>query len=166
MAANQISYYRAPVGVLKLESAGPYLTALSFIKDSHAHHGLAPKSSTIHQQAHHWLNNYFDGVPPKALPPLKYGGTAFQRQVWQVLLTIPYGATMTYKEVANIVAKKHGLSRMSAQAVGGAVGSNPISLIIPCHRVLGSNGSLTGYAHGLTIKEQLLSREGSLVGGA
>ena len=83
----------------------------------------------------------------------------FRKAVWEILLTIPFGGTMTYGEIADILAKQNGLSRMSARAVGGAVGRNPISLIIPCHRVVGSNGRLTGYAGGLDKKVKLLALE-------
>ena len=85
--------------------------------------------------------------------------TPFQRAVWEILLTIPYGKTMTYGEIAKIIAEQKGLSQMSAQAVGGAVGRNAISLMIPCHRVVGANGSLIGYAGGIHIKEKLLILE-------
>ena len=86
-------------------------------------------------------------------------GTAFRQEVWQILLTIPFGKTMTYGEIARILADRRGIKSMSAQAVGGAVGHNPISLIIPCHRVLGTNGALTGYAGGLDKKSWLLDME-------
>lgn len=85
--------------------------------------------------------------------------TPFRKAVWEILLTIPYGRTMTYGEIARRIAEEKGLSRMSAQAVGGAVGHNAISLIIPCHRVVGTNGSLTGYAAGIAVKEKLLRLE-------
>ena len=88
--------------------------------------------------------------------------SAFRKEVWEILLKIPYGKTMTYKEIAQILARQRGLSSMSAQAVGGAVGHNPISLMIPCHRVVGTNGSLTGYAGGIEKKIELLRLEGAL----
>lgn len=91
--------------------------------------------------------------------------TPFRKQVWQILLTIPYGQTMTYGQIAAQVARQYGLKQMSAQAVGGAVGHNPIALIIPCHRVIGSNGSLTGYAGGLDKKTQLLRLEKAHLAG-
>lgn len=91
--------------------------------------------------------------------------TAFRKAVWEIMLSIPYGHTMTYGEIACIIAGQNGLPRMSAQAVGGAVGHNSISLIIPCHRVVGSNGSLTGYAGGIDKKERLLKMEGADMSG-
>ena len=93
------------------------------------------------------------------MPPLAPAGTPFRKAVWEILLTIPYGKTMTYGEIAREIAKQRGVSRMSAQAVGGAVGHNPISIMIPCHRVIGADGSLTGFAGGLAVKEKLLRME-------
>ena len=93
------------------------------------------------------------------MPPIRMNGTAFRQEVWQILLTIPFGKTMTYGEIAKILANRRGTDSMSAQAVGGAVGHNPISLIIPCHRVIGTNGALTGYAGGLEKKAWLLDME-------
>ena len=108
----------------------------------------------------HWLDRYFAGDKPKPEElPLAPIGSDFRQQVWQILRTIPYGKTNTYKQIAETVAKKRGIKQMSAQAVGGAVGHNPISIIIPCHRVIGSNGSLTGYAGGLDKKTFLLNHE-------
>ena len=106
-----------------------------------------------------WLDAYFSGREPDFLPPLHPHGTAFQRAVWDILRSIPYGQTMTYGEIARRLAAQQGHSRMSAQAVGGAVGHNPISLIVPCHRVVGANGSLTGYAGGVERKLRLLQIE-------
>ena len=91
--------------------------------------------------------------------PLHFTGTDFQNEVWEILYTIPYGKTMTYGEIAKKIAEKKGLKRMSAQAVGGAVSHNEISVIVPCHRVVGTNGSLTGYAGGIEKKAALLKLE-------
>ena len=91
--------------------------------------------------------------------PLHFTGTDFQKEVWEILCAIPYGQTMTYGEIAKQIAAKKGLPRMSAQAVGGAVGHNGISIIVPCHRVVGANGSLTGYAGGIEKKMKLLKLE-------
>ena len=110
-------------------------------------------------EAARWLDAYFSGREPDFLPPLHPHGTAFQRAVWDILRSIPYGQTMTYGEIARRLAAQQGLSHMSAQAVGGAVGHNPISLIVPCHRVVGANGSLTGYAGGVERKLRLLQIE-------
>lgn len=110
-------------------------------------------------EARRWLDVYFTGKEPDFLPPLHPVGSAFRQAVWAILLQIPYGQTTTYGEIARQLAGKSGLSRMSAQAVGGAVGHNEISIIIPCHRVVGTNGSLTGYAGGIDRKVQLLELE-------
>ncbi len=112
------------------------------------------------EQATRWLDIYFFGKNPDFLPPLRYDSTPFRKRVCEIMLTIPYGKTMTYGEIAKIIAKEKGLERMFAQAVGGAVGHNPIAIMIPCHRVVGTNGSLTGYAGGLDRKVKLLTLEG------
>lgn len=109
-----------------------------------------------------WLDTYFSGREPDFAPPLHLIGTTFQNEVWQILLTIAYGQTMTYGEIAARIAARRGLAHMSAQAVGGAVGHNAISIIVPCHRVVGSDGSLTGYAGGLERKIALLHLERAL----
>ena len=108
-----------------------------------------------------WLDIYFAGKEPDFLPPLHPIGSAFRQSVWEILLQIPYGKTTTYGEIARQLAEKQKLPRMSAQAVGGAVGHNEISIIIPCHRVVGANGSLTGYAGGIDKKMKLLKLEGT-----
>ena len=110
-------------------------------------------------EAKRWLDLYFGGQEPDFLPPLHPVGTPFRQAVWEILLRIPYGKTVTYGEISKQLAEKMGLERMSAQAVGGAVGHNKISIIIPCHRVVGSNGSLTGYAGGINRKIKLLELE-------
>ncbi|MBQ6913668.1 MAG: MGMT family protein, partial [Acidaminococcaceae bacterium] len=102
---------------------------------------------------------YFSGKALGFTPPLNMKTTPFRKVVWEILLTIPFGKTMTYGEIADRIARQNGLSRMSAQAVGQAVGHNAISLIIPCHRVVGANGSLTGYAGGIDKKVKLLALE-------
>ena len=109
-----------------------------------------------------WLDDYFAGKKPdiSRLPLSPINGTEFRKQIWQLLIEIPYGQVITYGQVAKEVAKRMGKARMSAQAVGGAVGHNPISIIIPCHRVVGSNGSLTGYGGGINNKISLLRHEG------
>lgn len=110
-----------------------------------------------------WLDSYFSGHNPDFTPPICLKGTSFQEDVWEILKRIPYGKVISYGEIARQIAEKRGLKRMSAQAVGGAVGRNPIAIIIPCHRVVGSNGSLTGYAGGLDKKTELLKIEGVLI---
>lgn len=111
-------------------------------------------------QAVQWLDIYFSGRQPDFMPPLHPVGSPFRRAVWDILLTIPYGKTITYGEIAKQIAKEKGMERMSAQAIGGAVGHNEISVIIPCHRVVGANGNLTGYAGGIDKKIALLRLEG------
>lgn len=109
-----------------------------------------------------WLDKYFAGKDPSFLPNIKLNGSEFRKDVWEVLLKIPYGKTWTYKEVGEELLKSGKYERVSNQAVGGAVGHNPISLIIPCHRVIGSDGSLRGYAGGLDVKRKLLELEGGI----
>ena len=107
-----------------------------------------------------WLDIYFSGVEPKFTPNLKLKGTEFRKDVWEILLEIPYGKTITYKDISEKLIASGKYKKMSNQAVGGAVACNPISLIIPCHRVVGTSGSLTGYAGGLHRKMKLLKLEG------
>lgn len=113
----------------------------------------------IFEQTKKWLDSYFHGETPVFTPQLRLQGTEFQIMVWEILLAIPYGQTVTYGEIAARIAAQKGLAKMSAQAVGGAVGSNPIALIVPCHRVVGAQGKLTGYAGGLERKAKLLELE-------
>ena len=117
------------------------------------------KETEILTQTKKWLDIYFSGQEPTFTPPLHPVGSPFRQEVWQILLQIPYGQTITYGEIANRIAKARNVSHMSAQAVGGAVGHNEISIIIPCHRVVGTNGSLTGYAGGIDKKIALLELE-------
>ena len=120
---------------------------------------LVEKEQPLLQDTKRWLDIYFSGRAPDFLPPLRYDSTPFRKAVCEIMLTIPYGKTMTYGEIAAAIAKQQGLSKMSAQAAGGAVGHNPISLIMPCHRVVGTNGSLTGYGGGIARKVKLLELE-------
>ena len=117
------------------------------------------RETKILTEAKKWLDVYFSGKEPKFIPPLHPAGSAFRQAVWQILLQIPYGETITYGEIARQMAKINNTPHMSAQAVGGAVGHNEISIIIPCHRVVGRNGSLTGYAGGIDKKISLLKLE-------
>ena len=110
-------------------------------------------------EAKRWLDIYFAGKEPDFLPPLHPAGSAFRQSVLEILLKTPYGQTITYGDIARQLAARRGLANMSAQAVGGAVGHNEISVIIPCHRVVGANGSLTGYAGGIDKKIKLLELE-------
>lgn len=118
------------------------------------------KSLPVFKDTCRWLDTYFSGKDPGFTPPIAMRTTPFRKQVWEIMLQIPYGCTLTYGEIADKIASKRGIKKMSAQAVGGAVGHNSISLIIPCHRVIGSGGNLTGYAGGIKTKIKLLNLEG------
>lgn len=152
-----LDFYDSPLGEITLCSDGTYLTAVTFEGQKYEHRhipaGALPGSCPVLEQAKEWLAKYFAGSVPEFLPPMKPNGTPFQRAVWALLLEIPYGETVTYGELAKRLGCK------SAQAVGGAVGRNPISILIPCHRVLGADGSLTGYAGGVEKKKYLLQKE-------
>lgn len=121
--------------------------------------GHDSKKTEMYTLVKNWLDEYFQGNNPKMDIPLHLIGTSFQLEVWNILQSIPYGKTTTYGKIAQIIAEKKGIEKMSSQAIGGAVGRNPISIIIPCHRVVGSDGSLTGYASGLDKKKFLLELE-------
>ena len=153
-----ISHYDSPLGGITLASDGTNLVGLWFdgqkgfadtLDKTHVNCGDLP----IFEQTRRWLDCYFANEVPDFTPPLKMRGSIFRRRVWEILLTIPYGQSTTYGKIAQ------KLDILSAQAVGGAVSHNPISLIIPCHRVVGANGSLTGYAGGVERKKQLLQME-------
>ena len=118
-----------------------------------------PQETEILTETIKWLDMYFSGEEPNFTPPLHPSGSSFRQAVWQLLLQIPYGQTITYGEIARRMAEVKKVPRMSAQAVGGAVGHNEISIIIPCHRVVGTNGSLTGYGGGIDKKISLLNLE-------
>lgn len=155
--------YDSPLGGITIASNGEALTGLWFDGQKYFGDTLQKeyqiKELPVFCETIRWLDIYFQGKDPGFTPLLSFETTSFRKAVWEILLTIPYGQTMTYGEIANIIAKQKGLSKMSAQAVGGAVGHNPISLIVPCHRVVGTNGSLTGYAGGIDKKEKLLALE-------
>lgn len=158
-----IHHYDSPLGGITLASDGDKLTGLWFDDQKYFADTLEKeheeKNLPIFEETKRWLDIYFSGNAPDFTPPLCMKTTEFRKAVWEIMLTIPFGKTMTYGEIAEKIAKQKGLSRMSAQAVGGAVGHNSISLIIPCHRVIGTNGSLTGYAGGIDKKMQLLTME-------
>lgn len=158
------SHYASPLGGMTLVSDGTALVGLYFDGQKYAAEGLdathTQKNLPIFEEARRWLDVYFSGRKPDFTPPIAPAGTAFQQSIWEILLTIPYGETTTYGAIAQRIEQNTGC-RMSAQAVGGAIGHNPVSLIIPCHRVIGTNGSLTGYAGGIDKKECLLQWEGA-----
>lgn len=148
------AWYQTPIGMLSLVSDGTSLTELKF-------GGLNERPNNqdhrIFKETRRWLDLYFNGKKPDFVPPLKSQGTPFQQKVWHELLKIPYGETTTY----GTIAKRIGCR--SAQAVGQAIHRNPIAIIIPCHRVIGADGSLTGYASGVDIKQRLLQIENKTV---
>lgn len=148
-----------------MSSNGKQLTGLWLDKqESFAPNSFPlPEKTTIpgiFKSVETWLDCYFEGKCPDFTPDLILDGTPFQLEVWNLLKTIPYGETVCYKDIAREIAQIRKIKCMSAQAVGRAIGQNPISLIIPCHRVIGSNGSLTGYAGGIYNKLRLLALEG------
>ena len=152
--------YSSPLGIIVLESDGEMLTGQRFVETSEDSPQTTENISTdstdtlpIFVEVLHWLDDYFAGKRPRNVPRLNPQGTKFQRRVWQSLFTIFYGQTKTYGEIARMVGCK------SARAVGQAIGHNPIALIIPCHRVVGANGTLGGYVYGLNRKKQLLQLE-------
>lgn len=155
-----ISHYSSPLGPITLSADGDSLTGLWFVGQKYFGSTLSDrheeKDLPVFRETFRWLDLYFEGHDPGFTPPLAPKGSPFRQQVWQVLLTIPRGSTLTYGQVGAQLGRKPG----SAQAIGGAVGHNPISLIIPCHRVMGSDGSLTGYAGGVDKKRRLLELEG------
>ena len=154
--------YTSPLGPIVIESDGQAITSLRFSNEQ-VHADSTGQGEEILKEAAttppiiaetiQWLDDYFAGKRPCNVPRLNPQGTAFQKRVWQALLTIPYGETLSYGEIAKMVDCR------SAQAVGQAVGRNPIALIIPCHRVIASNGQLGGYAYGIKIKKRLLELE-------
>lgn len=158
-----IQHYASPLGGILLAANDIGLTGLWFDGQKYYADNLPAehieRETPILTDAKRWLDVYFTGNEPDFTPPLHIVGSAFRQKVWKLLLQIPYGQTVTYGELARQLAEKQGAEHMSAQAVGGAVGHNPISLIIPCHRVVGTHGSLTGYAGGIDKKIMLLELE-------
>ena len=159
-----IAHYKSPIGEILLASKNNKLIGLwlegqkyylSNIKEE-----MIEEDTEILVKTKNWLDRYFKGEKPSIneleLNPI---GSEFRQEVWKILCTIPYGKVITYNDIAKQIAHNRGINKMSAQAIGGAVGHNPISIIIPCHRVVGSNGSLTGYAGGIDKKIYLLKHE-------
>ena len=160
---NYICEYDSPVGEIKFLSDGKFLKKLLIkgqgdvlenIKEYQYNDNLE-----IFNNTKKWLDMYFEGKEPKIDIPIKLEGTDFRINVWNKLLEIPYGKTVTYKYIADEIAKERNIKKMSAQAVGGAVGHNPIAIIVPCHRVIGTDGSLVGYGGGINLKQKLLKIE-------
>ena len=158
-----VQHYDSPLGGILLAADGIGLRGLWFDGQKYLARDLPAErigqDTPALAEARRWLDIYFAGSQPDFLPPLHPAGSTFQQAVWALLLQIPYGQTVTYGELARQLAEKQGRPRMSAQAVGGAVGHNKISIIIPCHRVVGTGGSLTGYAGGIDRKVKLLALE-------
>lgn len=158
-------YYKTPGGFddMLMNSDGEYLIGLWFIgsKDAHKHTvNCEEKELPIFKETSKWLDIYFSGKNPDFKPRYKIKNlTPFREEVYHIMNSIPFGKTLTYGDISKIIAKNRGIKRMSSQAVGGAVGWNPICIIIPCHRVVGSNGSLTGYGGGIKNKAALLTHE-------
>lgn len=156
--------YHSPLGDITLASDGESIVGLWFEGNRFYEEGLDREISDsdslpVFAEADRWLDIYFSGREPDFTPPLHVRGSDFRRRVCRIMLDIPYGHTRTYGDIAAQIAVERGLSRMSAQAVGGAVGHNPVSIIIPCHRVVGTNGNLTGYGGGIQRKVRLLELE-------
>ena len=155
--------YLSPLGTITLACDEEAIIGLWFNGQKHFGNILPPdtqeREKPLLKEAKKWLDVYFSGEEPKFTPRLHPGGSSFRQAVWKILLEIPYGQTVTYGEIAGRIAKMQNTSHMSAQAVGGAVGHNEVSIIIPCHRVVGTNGSLTGYAGGIDKKIALLELE-------
>lgn len=154
--------YKTPEGFddLMMTSDGESLTALSFIVNSSVTGALEETDVPVFAETKEWLDGYFRGAPPRKLPRIELKGlTPFCLETLEIIQDVPFGETTTYGGIAKQIAQKRGIGRMSAQAVGGALGSNPVCIIIPCHRVMGADGSPTGYAGGINNKIALLEHE-------
>ena len=162
-----LTEYHSAIGDITIASDGDAVVGLWFEKSRYFGSTVGTEGEyrevPVLVQCKEWLDIYFTGQNPGLLPPVRLRGTPFRMDVWQMLLAIPYGTTVTYGDIAGKIAVRYGLETMSAQAVGGAVGHNPIGILVPCHRVVGSNGSLTGYAGGLHRKATLLRLEKSIM---
>lgn len=158
-----ISEYLSPLGKIVLAADDKGLIGLWFDGQKYFKRGLTDnavkKDTEILRSAESWLDLYFSGRRPEFTPKLHMIGKDFQKAVWNKLLQVPYGNTTTYGNIAKEIAEENNKGKVSPQAVGGAVGHNPISIIVPCHRVVGSRGQLTGYAGGLDRKQRLLEME-------
>lgn len=154
--------YDSPLGPITLAERDGALVGCWFSGQKYDEYNLGPSeegTSPALEQASAWLDEYFAGKDPGDVPAVAFAGTPFQQEVWRELLAIPYGETTTYGGLAKRLAERLG-RRTSARSVGGAVGKNPVSIFVPCHRVIGSSGSLTGYAGGIKRKVYLLRLEG------
>lgn len=160
---NFVTRIASPIGLLTLASDGEALTGL-WLEGQRFFPGTLPAADLerelpVFAQTRRWLELYFQGREPDFFPPVRLSGTPFQLTVWEALRTVPYGKTVTYGELARRLSAQSDHPHVFARAVGGAVARNPVSILIPCHRVVGANGSLTGYAGGLDRKRKLLALE-------
>ena len=167
---HYLSHYESPLGAMTMASDGEHLTGLWFDGQKYDrstidNDAVVQPHLPVFTQTAQWLDTYFEGADPGFTPPIRVEGSDFKKMVTSIMLSIPFGATSTYAQIAAEVARRTGRKQMSAQAVGGAVGRNPIVLIVPCHRVVATNGSLRGYAGGANRKEWLLEMEGVNVSG-
>lgn len=154
------SFFDTILGRLVLLEEDGFLCGLYFEDQGLSYEGYAyQKDLAVFEKSEKWLKDYFDGRIPEEVPPLRLKGTQFQKDVWQALMKIPYGETLRYKDLAEQIAKHRGIKKMSAQAIGQAAGKNRILLLVPCHRLIGSDGSLTGFAAGIERKRWLLEHE-------
>lgn len=155
--------YCSPLGDMLFASDGEALIGDWFIGQRYFPGTLIGESKEydlpIFRQTSEWFDIYFAGNTPDFIPSIHFIGSPFQVTVWRLLQQIPYGTVVTYNDIAKEISRQRGIERMSAQAVGGAVGHNPINIIVPCHRVIGTNGSLTGYGGGIDRKIKLLTIE-------
>lgn len=164
---DYIQEYNSPLGSITIASDEASVTGIWFENSRFFGEILSEKcmnqATDATEQAVHWLDIYFNNKIPDFTPPLLLNGTDFRMTVWKMLLDIPYGKTVSYGDIAKAIAKRRGIEKMSAQAVGNAVGHNPISIIVPCHRVVGSKGGLTGYGGGIKRKKALLDIESNVI---
>ncbi|MBR1735808.1 MAG: methylated-DNA--[Firmicutes bacterium] len=162
-----ICHYDSPLGKITLASDGDALIGLWFEGEKYYMENVKGECKyemlPVFEETKRWLDMYFGGKKPDFTPKLNMMTTPFRKEVWEIMLDIGYGETMSYGEIADIIAKRRRITKMSARAVGGAVGHNSISVIIPCHRVIGSDGSLIGYAGGIERKIKLLEIEKNFV---
>lgn len=158
-----INQYNSPLGKILMAADEQGLTGLWFSGQKYYAAGLNPecieKKTQILSETEKWLDIYFSGKNLDFIPQLHLTGSAFRLEVWNILSKIPYGTTVTYSDIAENIAKQRQAAKMSARAIGGAVSHNPVSIIIPCHRVIGKNHNLTGYAAGIDKKIKLLYLE-------
>ncbi len=160
-----IQHFNSPLGPITIASNGDALTGLWFDGQKYDRATLGAeyteKTCDVLEQTKQWLEEYFAGKKPKKFPPIQFVGTPFRQQVWNLLLEIPHGKTVTYGEISDMLKQIDPTSKACSRAIGGAVGHNPISIIVPCHRVMGADGKMTGYAGGVDKKIKLLELEKS-----